>query len=718
MLSFLKTFVAKKPSIVTNALRMSTQANRAYLADQKAPVIMLSAKPFFNQLSEKEQKYAHYMSKASHAGSRVVLRQVSHESEAIFDLIMKVHQALQGEYPEGDDKQLYAEYVSQFLGNLGNYRSFGDLKFVPQCDKQYFYGLLELASLDASARPDTKSCPYATYTELVEQGVYHVDDKCALLGFPSEGHRSSYYFGNVTPDDMALLKKDVFGAYKILPENTRIKKLSDGRFEILVASAAVHNDQLQEYPTETITLSNGAQATFKFGDHSREMEMVAKYLRQAKEHAANPTQEAMLDQYVKHFTLGSSHAHKESQKLWVKDLSPTIETNVGFIETYREPSGIIGEFESLVAIQNKERTQKFATMVKNAEKFISLLPWDPAFEKPKFQPPDFTSLEVLTFAGSGIPAGINIPNYDDVRLNVGFKNVSLGNILNASLGSKKQPTTLIAEEDRALFDSHQNASFEVQVGIHELLGHGSGKLLSELDDGTFNFDREHPPLGLDGKPVSTYYKKGETWGSKFGQLAGAFEECRAEVIAMYLLTNRELLKIFGFETKAEQDSIIYVGFLQMARAGLMALEFWDPATGKWGQPHMQARFSIMKTFLEHASDTSFLELVHTKDDFSDLHVKLNRDLIETVGHACVEDYLIHLHVYKSSGDVERGSRYFVERSTVTPDLAKFRQAVLDKKLPRRQIIQANTTVEDGRVVLKEYDETPWGMIQSFVEREV
>ena len=91
-----------------------------------------------------------------------------------------------------------------------------------------------------------------------------------------------------------------------------------------------------------------------------------------------------------------------------------------------------------------------------------------------------------------------------------------------------EPIPFIRSEDLEVYQANRDAAFEVQVGIHELLGHGTGKLLQETSPGTFNFDKENPPISpITNKPISTWYKSSETYSSVFGPTASSYEECRA-----------------------------------------------------------------------------------------------------------------------------------------------------------------------------------------------
>lgn len=60
------------------------------------------------------------------------------------------------------------------------------------------------------------------------------------------------------------------------------------------------------------------------------------------------------------------------------------------------------------------------------------------------------------------------PNYDDIRQTEGFKNVSLGNVMSAKAPNEKIP--FIRDEDLETYQKYRDASFEVQVGLHELTG--------------------------------------------------------------------------------------------------------------------------------------------------------------------------------------------------------------------------------------------------------
>lgn len=107
-----------------------------------------------------------------------------------------------------------------------------------------------------------------------------------------------------------------------------------------------------------------------------------------------------------------------------------------------------------------------------SESIIPKLPWPKVMEKEEFLAPDFTTLEVITFATNGCPLGINIPNYDDIRENIGFKNVYLNN---AMPNITKSGVQFATDEQAELLSSLGSRSYIVHVACHELLGHGSGR---------------------------------------------------------------------------------------------------------------------------------------------------------------------------------------------------------------------------------------------------
>jgi dipeptidyl-peptidase-3 len=182
-----------------------------------------------------------------------------------------------------------------------------------------------------------------------------------------------------------------------------------------------------------------------------------------------------------------------------------------------------------------------------------------------------------------VPAGINIPNYDDIRQTEGFKNVSLGNVLAASYGAGVKPVTFITEADQALFKALKAEAFEVQVGIHELLGHGSGKLFHQGTPDVAALVAAKALHPITGEPITgPFYPPNATWDSTFGKIASAYEECRAENSGLFLCLEQSVLDVFGHVAQPDAaggvHDITYINWLLMCRAGLVgelhAFCFW------------------------------------------------------------------------------------------------------------------------------------------------
>lgn len=696
-----------------------------YFLPNDVGISPLDCREAFQLLSPSEQLYAHYISRASWYGGLAVLLQTSPESPAVYVLLQRLFRAqppseLQSLATSLTDEEYQAllVYAAGVYANMGNYKSFGDTKFIPNLPKEKLKALV----WQSQAFQDNPSEMEALWSSCGDR-MYSLEERQKQLGLGDKGI-TTYFSGNCGLEDAELAQK-FLDSKNLSAYNTRLfKKVeADGKrcYEVRLASAVKEAAAVDGEADNKCGSFEFEGATFRVlrGDYAPLMRKVAENLKKATAYAANENEKRMLEEYSRSFTLGSIDAHKEGSRYWIKDKGPIVESYIGFIESYRDPFGSRGEFEGFVAMVNKAMSARFAQLVSSAEVLLPELPWPADFEKDLFLKPDFTSLDVLTFAGSGIPAGINIPNYDDIRQTDGFKNVSLGNVLAVAYATKKEQITFLQEEDKDLYVAWKGPSFEVQVGLHELLGHGSGKLFVQDEKGNFNFDQKTVRNPETGELISSWYKGSETWDSKFSTIASSYEECRAECVGLYLCPNSHVLSIFGHEG-TDADDLVYVNWLAMVRAGLLGLEFYTPESQSWRQAHMQARFVILRVLLEAGEGLVTLRHTTGADGRPDAIISLDRSKIRSVGQPAIARFLCRLQVHKSTADVEGGRALYERYSAVTAsepeNFLKLRDTVLLRKETRKMFVQANTRVKGDAVELLEYEGSAAGLIRSFTER--
>ena len=190
----------------------------------------------FKQLTPKEKRYAYHLAKASWEGSKICWFQRSYESPALFVLL----KLLFSKQPIASLKPLFSQeasyqqllaYSAAVFQNCGNYKAFGDTKFVPELPSQEFKQVLG------------KSEAHKSHGEIldelwaaIEKEVYAEEDPYRILGFRDDNGTTSYYSSNVTSADSKLID-EFCQAHGISPLNTRLFKLSDNEYELRIASA-------------------------------------------------------------------------------------------------------------------------------------------------------------------------------------------------------------------------------------------------------------------------------------------------------------------------------------------------------------------------------------------------------------------------------------------------------------------------------------------------
>lgn len=122
-------------------------------------------------------------------------------------------------------------YSAAVFQNCGNYKSFGDTKFVPELDLEPFKHIVQ-ASESYELHKDVMD----TILEKIEREVYAEEEPFARIGFRDENNgTTSYYSSGVTQAD-AKLVDEWCQELKISPLNTRLFKINDKEFELRLAS--------------------------------------------------------------------------------------------------------------------------------------------------------------------------------------------------------------------------------------------------------------------------------------------------------------------------------------------------------------------------------------------------------------------------------------------------------------------------------------------------
>ncbi|APA12599.1 hypothetical protein sscle_09g073690 [Sclerotinia sclerotiorum 1980 UF-70] len=616
-----------------------------------------------------------------------MLRQTSSEAEGIFDLILALHEACDGKWNISSIEMLGRKILMHGLSMRGCfYRVWGDgdRKVIPNVSHEVLRKM-------ASVSPDAS----AKFEEIITPMM---EIQPAALGYPDGANQSGYYIG-----DEKIKKKDIEAITKMMeargisPENTRLRKLTTSNrladensdvFEILQASAERDAEPL--FLGElTMGEKRRARIYLRRGDHSEEMSKICAELTLACKVAATDEQKTALSQLVDSFLTGDYDIFRSAQKTWVTDKNPRVEYCMGFLFGYRDAHGVRAEWQAVAGIYHSGETEKMRRLFDKSAEFIR------PFEPSELYVPDFAVIHVLASVSSTVWDATNITIDDDGKRH-GVKNMVYGNRMNLN-SSPNRPCYYIHPSEVETYMTYAHRVRFVTTAIYELIGHGTGKLLSETVTGKFKFGHANPLIS----PVT----------------AATVEECRAFLIADYLADSKDILALFGYdqESTPTADEFNYYTYLQIGIEGLRALRSFKVDEQTWGSDHDQAQFTILKHL--HQNTHNLFQITHDAQNGT-LHIRLDRSKILSYGKPSLGRTLCKLHIWRSTANIETCRFFYGGLSAVDGEYKVRRKIVAGNIEPKWKFVQGSTFLgEDGGVEVREYEGSNIGIVRSFWERE-
>ena len=316
------------------------------------------------------------------------------------------------------------------------------------------------------------------------------------------------------------------------------------------------------------------------GLYGEQLAQVVEHLTAAIPYAT-PGFAAALTALIQWYRTGEETDRTAFDVAWVQATDSPVDTMNGFTEVYMDARGIKGAWEGIVYYINREKTARIQVLAENAQWFEDRMPIDPAYRKPVVQGVTATAIEVVVEAGDAgpiTPIGVNLPNDQRVREAYGSKSVTLSNVTEAyenSTTDEYRHEFAWNDDEFARAKRWGATAGELATEIHEVLGHGSGRMAA----------------GVTAQPQELLKEQ-----------YSALEETRADLVALYFCADPKLVDL-GIVPADEHAEVIRTEYEAFARAALVQLRRVREGT-QLEEDHMRNRQAIVHWLLANTDAVS------------------------------------------------------------------------------------------------------------------
>lgn len=599
-------------ALATSSFMASAQNNFNYNVDRFADIEVLRYQvPGFESLSLQQKKLVYYLTEAALQGRDILFDQNGKYNLAIRTTLEEIYTRYKGDKNSKDFKGL-EKYLKQVWFANGIHHHYSMDKFVPEFSKEFFAQQvkkvgkkhLPLAKKQSVNDFIAEISPVIFDPTVMAKRVNQADgvdliltSACNLYEGVTQKEVEDYYAGRKDPNDPTPISYGL---------NSRLIK------------------------------ENGviAEQVYKIdGLYSPAIENICQWLNKALSVAENDDMKAYIQKLIDFYVTGDLKIFDEYSILWAKETKCDIDFINGFIESYGDPLGMTGAWESIVNFKNKQSSVRTQIISENAQWFEDNSPIEDVFKKKKVKGVSAKVITAAILAGDSYPAtpiGINLPNANWIRAAHGSKSVTLENITDAydkaAQGNGFNEEFVYSDVERNLMKQYGSLADNLHTDLHECLGHGSGKLLSGVDPDAL---KEH---------------------------GSTLEETRADLFALYYLADPKLVEL-GILPNAEAYKAEYYKYVMN---GLMTqLTRIEPGKDI-EEAHMRNRHIITQWAYEMGKTDKVIEFVK-RDGKTYLRINDYEKLRVLFGHLLAEVQRI-----KSTGDYAAGKK-MVERYGVKFD---------------------------------------------------